>query len=258
MRIGGIMPLNIIKDVWDYTTYNKPFFLFILVLFFILCVIKMSFEDMDTDAWLLAFVPYVFISGYGMIITKDRINHGKRLPKILIKDVIVLGIKSTVVSGVYIIVQGAILEFISSPLNFPEFDLEDMLMNMPETMNLLYSHNPVHTVVFIVSSLIVFYFTMFFMEMALAKLADTGSIRDAFNLHGIKKIIDVIGWRTYVKDYTQIIVPIGLYSLLLNIDIPILVLSYAYQMVLVMLIFITQYVGIGDVYNIFKEKQSKG
>jgi hypothetical protein len=211
---------------------------------------------MNTYAWYLAYVPYVFIAGYGMIITKDRIHHGKRLPKILVKDVIVLGIKSTVVSIVYVLVQDMILLSIASPLDFPEFDLEDMLMNIPETIHMLYSHNPVHTIVFIVVSLIVSYIIIFFMELALAKLADTGSILDAFNLYGIKNIIDVIGWRTYAKHYTLIIFSIGFYSLLINIEIPIPALDYVYQTVLVFLIFVTQYVGIGAVYNIFKEKQS--
>ena len=256
IKFGGIMSLNLIKDVWDYTTYNKPFFLFILILFLILCIIKGIFEDMNTYAWYLACVPYVFISGYGMIITKDRLHHGKRLPKILVKDVIVLGVKSTIISTVFLLVQDMILWSISSPLDFPEFDLEDMLMNMPETIHMLYSHNPVHTVVFLVVSLIVSYIIIFFMEIALAKLADTGSILDAFNLYGIKKIIDVIGWGNYAKHYTPIVFSIGFYSLLINIEIPIVALDYAYQTVLLFLIFVTQYVGIGAVYSIFKEKQS--
>lgn len=252
------MSLNLIKDVWDYTTYNKPFFLLILIIFLILCIIKECFEDMNTYAWYLAYVPYVFISGYGMSITKDRIHHGKRLPKILVKDVIVLGVKSTIVATVYVLVQDAILWSIASPLDFPGFDLEDMLMNMPETIHMLYSHNPAHTLVFIVISLIVSYILIFFMEMALARLADTGSIRDAFNLYGIKKIIDVIGWGTYAKHYTLIVFSIGFYSLLINIEIPIFALDYLYQTVLIFLIFVTQYVGIGAVYSIFKQKQSDG
>lgn len=33
------------------------------------------------------------------------------------------------------------------------------------------------------------------MEIALARLADGGKLRDAFDFRGIKHTIDIIGWR---------------------------------------------------------------
>lgn len=98
---------------------------------------------------------------------------------------------------------------------------------------------------------------MFFMEMGLAKLADTDSIFNAFNLTNIKKTIDVIGWRLYTKHYTVIILLLGFFSLLIDIDIPLFGLDYIFKVFLALLLFTTQYWGIGTVYRIFKMNQSK-
>lgn len=97
---------------------------------------------------------------------------------------------------------------------------------------------------------------MFFIEIALAKLADTGSIRDSFNLINIKKTIDVIGWRLYAKHYTVIILLLGFFSLLIDIDTPFFVFDFIFKVFLGLLLFTAQYWGIGAVYRIFKRKQT--
>ena len=203
-------------------------------------------------------IPYIFIAGYGMAITKDVINNGKRLPKILIKDVVILGIKSTVVLIAYVIVQQVLFSLVSSLLGFPVVDVEDLVLDFFETVPLLFNHDLVATVIFIVIDFIVFYFTMFFMEMGLAKLADNSSILDAFNLKSIKKTIDVIGWRLYAKHYTVIILLLAFFSLLIDIEIPNFILDCIVKAFLGLLLFTTQYWGIGSLYRIFKIKQSNG
>lgn len=252
------MILDIIKDMWEYTTYNKPFLLLIMGLFFLFCLFIQIFEDMKVPyALYLSMIPYIFIAGYGMGITKDVIHNGKRLPKILIKDVVVLGIKSTVVFIVYLTVQGMLFSLVASLFNFPVVDVEDLVMEFFETVHLLFHHDLVATVIFLVIDFVVFYFTMFFMEIALAKLADTSSIRDAFNLIDIKKTIDVIGWRLYAKHYTVIILLLAFFSLLIDIDTPFFGIDYIFKVFLGLLLFTTQYWGIGAVYRIFKMKQSE-
>lgn len=251
------MLVDIIKNIWKYTTYNKPFLLIILFLFFVFCLLMQIFDEMrSTYALLLSMIPYIFISGYGMIITKDVMNNGKRLPKIFFKDVVVLGIKSTVVATVYFYVQLIIFVFISSLFGFPAIDFEDLVFDFLETVPLLFNHDLVATVIFLGVGFLVFYFIAFFMEMALAKLADTGSILEAFHLRNIKKTIDVIGWGLYAKHYTVIILLLGVFSLLINIDVPFFVFDYIFKVFLILLLFITQYWGIGALYGIFKRKQS--
>ncbi len=89
------MPLVKMKKVWTYCTYNKPFFLLILLLYGILNFIQDVYGDTG-DGWMLLilFAVSILIIGYGMTITHDRINNGVRLPKIMIKEVMVLGVKS--------------------------------------------------------------------------------------------------------------------------------------------------------------------
>lgn len=251
------MLVDVIKNVWNYTMHNISFLLIIMVLFYLFCFFMSIFEEMQISyAIYLSMIPYIFIAGYGMVITKDVINNGKRLPKIIIKDVIVLGIKSTIVFIVYLTVQGFIFELVSSLFNFPVVDVEELLLYFSETVHLLFHHDLVTTVIFIVVDFAVFYFVMFFMEIALAKLADTGSFWGAFNLINIKKTIDVIGWRLYAKHYTVIILLLCFFSLLIDVETPFIVIDYIFKVFLSLLLFTTQYWGIGSVYRIFKMKET--
>lgn len=247
------MPLFKMKKVWTYCTYNKPFFLLILLLYGILNFILYIYGDTE-DNWILLiiFAVSILITGYGMTITHDRINNGVRLPKIIIKDVIVLGVKSYIVFIVYLFIQGTVLDWIFSPFNFPRFELEEMLLDLPNTMNMLISHNHVHAIIFVVVGSILFYITSFFMEIAIARLADTGRILSSFNLSGIKNNIDTIGWVHYTKEYTLIILAIVLFGSLLYVKIPNLILNYIWVIILNFLMFTTQFLGIGAIYSEIK------
>ena len=82
------MPHRVIKTVWDYCAYSKKFFAFIIILIFISSLIQNEFHrNLHMYEW-LAFqvISTIVVAGYGMVITRDRINHGVRLPKIVIKD----------------------------------------------------------------------------------------------------------------------------------------------------------------------------
>ena len=206
------------------------------------------------DNWILLiiFAVSILITGYGMTITHDRINNGVRLPKINIKDVIVLGVKSYIVFIVYLFIQGTVLDWISSPFNFPRFELEDMLLDLPNTLNMLISHNHLHAIIFVVVGSILFYITSFFMEIAIARLADTGRILSAFNFSGIKNNIDAIGWDHYTKEYTLIILVIVLFGSLSYVKIPNLILNYIWTIILNFLMFTTQFLGIGAIYSEIK------
>lgn len=252
------MPLFKMKKVWTYCTYNKPFFLLILLLYGILNFFQDVYGDTG-DSWILLiiFAVSILITGYGMTITHDRINNGVRLPKIMIKEVMVLGVKSYIVFIVYLFIQGSILDWISSPFNFPRFELEDMLLDLPNTMNMLISHNHVHAIIFVVVGSILFYITSFFMEIAIARLADTGRILSAFNFSGIKNNIETIGWLHYTKDYTLIILAIFLFGSLSYVEIPNIILNYIWIIILNFLIFVTQFLGIGAIYSEIKGNESK-
>lgn len=244
------MPFNMIKDVWNYCTYNKPFFILILVLFLLLNYIHDYYND--PNEYLVGLVVFFMVSliyGYGMLIARDIINGGVRLPKIIVKDVFVLGIKSTIVMSLYVYVQGFIMHRFSFALNFPDFELEELLLNVPHTIGLLFTHNPVHTLIFFVVGAILFYITAFFMEIGLARLAYTGRILSSFNLLGIKRDIDLIGWGHYAKSYTIMIVSIVVFLSLGHIVIPEFFLNYVWNIILFLFAFATQFLGIGEIYN---------
>ena len=253
------MPHSIIKRVWDYCSYDKKFLLFVLVLLFISSLIQnyVQANGKETDLLLLRILIFIIISGYGMSITKSRINHGKRLPKIVIKDIVFLGIKAGITSSIYFFIQIMILTYVGYALGFLLlFNLEELLLNWSETISILLSHEPVSAILFVVAGLVLFYITTFFMEIALAKLADTGSLRAAFNLISIKRSIDVFGWRNYAKDCTLIILTIVILSYLISFNIPFNFIDSIIDMFLSFLIFVTQYLGIGAVYCQIKDLES--
>ena len=252
------MPLVKLKRVWDYCTYNIPFFIFILILFAVINFIEGMYQnDLSFEgAGLILIICTILLNGYGMTITRDRANHGFRLPKVLPKDVFIFGIKSSVVMAVYLFVQGTILDLVCSPLGFPPFDLEEMLFDFGGTIHLLYAHNPFKTVIFVVVGAILFYITVFFMEIAMARLADTGKFLAAFNLIAIKKCIDIAGWRHYTRDYTSIIVAIVILGLIESQVISIPFINYFGDIILSLLMFAAQYLGIGSIYCEIKDKTS--
>ena len=252
------MPVFKLKKVWEYCTYNKPFFVFVLILFAIINFIENAYGyyiDFNTSG-LIVLICTILLNGYGMTITRDRANQGYRLPKVLPRDIVILGIKSTIVFLVYLVIQGNVLDFVCSPLGFPPFDLEDMLFNFDETIRMLYVHNAINTLKFLIFGSISFYVTLFFMEIGLARLADTGRLLTAFNIVAIFKDINLVGWRHYARDCTTIMVAIVILGLLDSFFIPISFIEYLVDVVLSLLIFATQFLGIGAIYAEVKDKSS--
>jgi len=244
------MPHVVLKKVWDYCTYNKKFLAFIFLLLLISSILQnyiLTVGDVY-EIYALQVLVAISVAGYGMVIARDRINHGKRLPKIEIKDILVLGIKSVIVITIYLNVQGFILDFVCSPFNFPAFDLEEMLLRWPETLHTIYAHNPIHTIIFLVVGAVMFYVFTFFMEIGLAKLADTNSFWQAFNFVSIKRSIDVMGWRNYAKEYTLIVLTIVFLSYLTAFQTSFTFLDSLIGMILSFFIFATQFLGIGAVF----------
>ena len=86
------MPHVILKRVWDYCAYSKKFLAFIFLLLFISSMLQKYILTVGDvyEIYVLQVLVAISVAGYGMVITRDRINHGKRLPKIEIMDIIVL------------------------------------------------------------------------------------------------------------------------------------------------------------------------
>ena len=94
------------------------------------------------------------------------------------------------------------------------------------------------------------------MEIALARLADSGSMKSAFNLVNIKRDIDTAGWWDYAKEYTNIVLAIVLFAALKYIVIPNYILDLIWDVLLNLFMFVTQFLGIGIIYSVIKEKKS--
>ena len=191
------MPLFKIKKVWDFCTYNKAFFILIFILFLIINFISEYAYNNFSSRWIFIIQLFlnIIVTGYGMIITRERINHGVRLPKIDIMEVFVLGFKSCIVFIIFLFIQGIILASFSFMFDFPIFDLEELLFELQQTLELVYTHDSIYLLIFFVFGGILFYVTTFFLEIAVARLADTGSLFRAFNLKSI-----IVNYQTFIID----------------------------------------------------------
>ena len=244
------MPNQMLKGTVKYCIENKLFFIFVFVQFFLFeCITNNVGGILKSTSLIVLFV----VLGYGLKVTQDVINGGTCLPKIKLRELTNFGLKGIVVYTFYLTVQASILGLISLKLNFPEFDLEEIILNLPETISLFYEHDPISFILFIVLGLLTVYGTVFFMEIALAKLADGGKLKEAFDFREIKHIIDTIGWKDYAEDYTKIVA-----SVIILIFINGIFTSYGGISIIVCVItdifaFTVEYRGIGNIYRGYKQ-----
>ena len=246
------MPFNIIKDSYKYCTENIPFFVFVLILMF-----GSSFIINLVDSVIVGpVIVSILMMGYGLQVTRDIIHGGNRLPKIMPKDIFLFGIKGYVLFFFYATIQSILLTIISSRLNFPDVEIKDLVLNFSNTLHMLRTHDPVSFTIFIVSLIIVVYVTTFFMELSLARLADGGRLRDSFHFRRIKHAIDIIGWRKYTWDYTKIITSIIVLTYLVNYNIPSDLVATVVDSILSFLIFVIEFIGIGNIYKIYIDSKS--
>ncbi|WP_458405636.1 DUF4013 domain-containing protein [Methanobrevibacter sp.] len=246
------MPIDILKGSFKYCTKNIWFFLFVITLIVIFQII--------TEAEFLhpfgSIIYIIVLEGYGLQVIEDVSNGGERLPKIMPKKIIMYGVKGFIIQLFYLSIQGFLLSSIALNLNFPEFEIEELLLNFPEFINLLYSHDFGTFLIFVISGFIIVFFTVFFMEIALARLANGGQLRQAFNFPRIKHVIDIIGWKKYAIGYSKIIFSVVILLFinnhLMNDDIISLLISFLISV----LIFVIEYRGMGSVYKVYLENKT--
>ncbi len=253
------MPLKRLNYTWDYCKTNPIGFAIIAILLFSINYLNQnaSYYRMRYQVLFLssALIITIFIYGYGMVITKDIIRDGKKLPKIFLKECFVYGVKSFIITTIYTTIQSLILLYIAKRFYFPQFELRNAMINLPETLKMFFVNEPVSTFEFILISIIATYITVFFMEISLARLADGGKILDSFNVPAIKRCIDTIGWRNYAIDYTKLLLAIVILAYLQYRINYLGHYDYIINMILGLFIFVIQYIGIGKIYKEYKLKK---
>ncbi len=250
------MPLKRLKYTFDYCKANPIGFIIILLLLGLQGFSNRVIHSMENEYQMLLIIISILttllIYGYGLVITKDTIREGKKLPKIKIKECFIFGIKSMIMITIYTTIEAFALLTISLDFKLPEFQLKFALSHIMETMKLFYIHNPVATLEFIICSIIVTYIVAFFMEISLARLADGGRLLGAFNLVSIKRCIDTIGWRHYTSDYTKIMLSITILAYLqYGID-HFKLMNGVVDLTIGLLIFVIEFIGIGTIYKDYK------
>lgn len=261
MNYYYLMPLSVLKEVWKYCSENEKS---LIIIFIVMTAINYSIKHL-TDYYTnnpvnmiffnsILIMTIVIFTGYGTIITRDIINYGTRLPKINIKEIFYLGIPGTIIIYLFFSVQEFIIKLLCVPLHFPEFDLEELLVNLPETLHMLHAHSPLDLVIFIVVGSILYYITSFFMEVAISKFADTKKFLHSFNIYAIFKDIHTVGWYDYAKEFTTILLAMVILSYIQNIHVGNAAIDFIIFYLFDFGVFVTQFMGIGIAYKNIKAK----
>ena len=245
------MPVRIIKESMKYCLKNKVFFLFLVIILFTMECLSDIFHNYTID-----IILGLFVFGYGLQIIEDIIKGGNRLPKIMPKKLVIFGLKSYLVITFYILIQSMLLYLISERLNFPEFNMEEGLVGFEKILMLLFNHDIASFIIFIVSGIVISYVTIFFIELALARLADGEKLKESFSFRSIKHEIDVIGWKRYTVEYTKIILVITVFSYINKFSNPYFGLNVIIGTLSEFMIFTVEYIGMGHIHKIYIDKIS--
>jgi len=241
------MPINIIKGSYKYCSKNKAFLL--LISFFI--VLSQFLPRTGHYTLPTLIISGIIFNGYGLQVIEDVIKGGVRLPKIMPKKILSYGIKGSVVHLFYSTIQIISLYIISRHLNFPKFEIEEIVLDLNRTATLFINHDIISFIVFIVSGFIVVYITAFFMELSLARLADGGRLREAFNFRRIKHAIDIIGWRNYTIGYSKIIISIIVITAINQYLSQYMYIDFIVGIFTTLLLFAIEFRGMGIVYKVY-------
>lgn len=194
------------------------------------------------------------IFGYGLLVTKDVIEGGSRLPEILIKKLFALGIKSYIIMTIFDFIQEYGMDLLEKALGIDDGALIYIVENLAyEPLVVIDSLSKFPLSIDILILLIGFafgYMVIFFLEISLAILADSESLLSALNIKTIKETIDNIGWIYYTIDYTFIIISLAIlffvseHAIYLG-DIP----GFIIGIIAELLIFIIEFRMIGLTYK---------
>ena len=252
------MPLKRLEYTFNYCKSNIPSFILVLILILFLNVLQKKNPDTMNGfiVWMaLIFVLTSITYGYGLSVSKNIINNGSSLPKLEFYKSFILGVKSTIITLIYTAIQIGIFMSVAIIFDFPFISIHEGEIHLENVGSLFYSHNSLETILFAIFVVGMMYITTFFLEIALARLADKGDLSSALNMVSIKECIDLIGWTHYASDYTKLIISIAILAYVkYGIDL-MMFGNWIIDLTIGLLIFIIQYIGIGMIYKEYKEKK---
>lgn len=209
--------ISIIREAFNYPINNIKGWLMIAILFLINGILKQvtftSHNEIVTAVLtVISVIIYVIILGVSISIIRSTIQGSDEIPMISPETNIIDGIKSFVISIIYLLIPTLISILLTIP-----FGLYDKILKIVETsINLSVNStlNSTGVVASIPSNLLaelflsisiltvigflLYVFFGFLGEIASARFAETGSLAQALNIPAIVSKISSIGWGTYI------------------------------------------------------------
>jgi hypothetical protein len=122
----------------------------------------------------------IIVFGYGLQVTKDVIDGGRRLPKIMVKKGLSLGIKATILLVIFNAITFPLMRTCGHLFgingDLPLYFLDCLFTDPIYLFETLGTYPPLNAILFFIISFAIGYLFLFFMEISFATLADTNSI----------------------------------------------------------------------------------
>jgi len=220
---------------------------------------------------IMALIPVLIVSGYGLDITRSTIDNKEDLPEIDIVNNFVLGIKSLVVQIIYLIIPIVVLSIIAFGFNlFQNFTKIVAMVNMYGAQNINYISQDVlsnfligASLMAIVGLVLIFVFGILLLTIGQCRLAKYDSIKSAIDIGEVLNDIGAIKWGRYIGYMIAIVLVIFITSVIVSLLLNVLLSIFGAFGVILSSLLTTFFVGtfftlfrsrvIGLIYNLKEE-----
>ncbi len=222
--------LDIMSESIHYPFNNSRSFLMVCAVCFVMSIIAVVMLIYDTSiiglVCLIIFILLVLLlEGYSISIIKNTLEGSLDLPEFSVVSNFVMGIRSIIVTIVYVLIPFIITAIVAYAVGFfstfryvmdqvdlvsaadPNTSINAIMNSLPE--DLLVSFSEEFLIVFIVA-LILFIIFIFLERLALGRLAETRSIMKSINFVNIFRKVSSIGWIKYICFYILLIIILGI------------------------------------------------
>jgi uncharacterized protein DUF4013 len=155
----------------------------------------------------------IFVAiGYSLSLVKDTINNSNEIPSLNIVKNVIDGIKVVIVSIMYLILPIVIILVISYLIGIYDFIIQNIINYfyfgsgiLLNGSSYLLSSTYQNIIILTIISLVLLLIVSVILSIAIARLANTNSLKYALNIKGVLSDISKIGWMNYLSYYVVFI-----------------------------------------------------
>lgn len=262
---------DIIKESLHYPFIDKKKWMIIGVLFVIINILNLiglNYSAINGATGMVNFLLEIFIFGFGVSIVLANIKGEQSVPDFNLRENIIDGIKLFILYFVYEIIPFivTVIAVFATGLFTSLLDAYNCMLQAAGgsvtslTSNFAYYTGAIPTnimgnlisgiVLTVIISLIFIIISMFFANIGVGRMVETGSLKEGLNIKMILNKINLIGWGKYLSWFVLLIIVtliIGFVSIFLSL-IPFIGVILS-GLILSSFILFFNFAAIGKIYN---------